>query len=209
MSPDVWLPTLAQVGDVPQGVEPITQTVRSPQPQADTGRDRHQEQREVASLLLQTELADTGQGHFVDEGSHVGELGGSFLKYLKVSPGQDHESFLPGAEDLVLLYPHQTFLHDVSVFLLKTQLRLQEVHLSDSSGLEDILRTAESHGDPAPAPRHGAVVATLSLGVKFIVEAVVFSVFGETKLERFNKVVGEGRLGEIQYLYISERRLRW
>ena len=183
MSPDAGqVPALTEVGDVPQTVEPLSQTVRSPQPEADTGGGRHQEEGQVASLLLQTQLAHTGQRHLVDEGSHVGELGCSFLKYLQVSPGQDDESFLPGAEHLVLLDPHQTFLHDVSFLPLKTQLGFQEVHLSDSSGLEEILRTTESHGDPAATPGHGAAVPTRCLGVKFIVETlVVFSVFGKTK----------------------------
>ena len=121
-----------------------------------------------------------------------------------MSAGQDDESFLPGAEQLVLLYPHQTFLDDVSVLLLNTQLWLQQVYLSDSSGLENFFRRTESHGDPAPAP-HWAALPTLSLRVKFIVESL--SVFGKTKYE--NCVPGEVRWGEVQYLYISERRLRW
>ena len=174
-------PALRQAGHVPQAAQPVCEAVRSPQPEADTGGGRGQEQGEVTSLLLQAQLGHAGQGHLVDEGSHVGELGPAFLEDLQVSPSQDHESLLPGAEDLVLLYPHQTFLHDVSLLLLKTQLRPQEVHLSDSSGLENIPGRAQGHGDPAPAPPHRAAVGTLSLGVKFIVGALVFSVFGKTK----------------------------
>ena len=95
----------------------------------------------------------TAWPHLVDESSHVRKLCCSLLEYLQVGSCQDDKPLLPGAEDLVLLYPHETFLYDVSVFLLKTQPRLEQLQLIGCPRLGLFLRTVESNRNSAPPSR--------------------------------------------------------
>ena len=54
---------LGQVGEVGEAAQPVGEAVRSPEEQADRGVGSDQQQGEVASPLLQGELAHTGQGY--------------------------------------------------------------------------------------------------------------------------------------------------